>query len=87
MKKVKFDAKWMKQQGLPYSAIFDKLVDHTRWSVVHEIVFENRGKFYKTRYSVGATESQAEEPWEYEDEVECTEVHIVEKLVKTWENV
>ena len=72
---------------LPYSAKIDKVVDNTRWSVIHEIIFEHEGKFYRTSYSVGATEEQDEGPWEYDDEVECTEVHEVEKVVKVWEAV
>jgi len=41
-----------------------------------------------THYSVGATESQWERPWEYEgEEIECTEVHQIEKLIKVWESV
>lgn len=63
----------------------DRMVDHRRWAVVHEIVFEHEGRFYRTRYSVGATESQDEGPWEGQDTVECTEVHQVPKTVMVWE--
>ena len=34
--------------------------------------------------SVGATEMQPERPWEYDDEVECTEVDLREVKVKKW---
>ena len=44
----------------------------------------NKGKFYMTTYSVGATEMQWEKPWEYEEEVECTEVELKEVKVKKW---
>ena len=56
----------------------------TRWSIVHEIVFEDKGKFYRTTYSVGATEMQWGKPWEYEEEVECEEVELKEVKVKKW---
>ena len=69
---------------LPYNTIFDRIVDTTRWSIVHEIVFEDNGKFYMTTYSEGATEIQDERPWEYDDEIECTEVELKEVKVKKW---
>ena len=37
-----------------------------------------------TTYSEGATEYQDERPWEYEDEVKCTEVELKEVKVKKW---
>lgn len=72
---------------LPSSAISDKIKDTSRWSVHHEIVFQYDNKFYKTYYSVGATEQQDESAWEYDDDIECFEVKLVEKLVKVWEIV
>ena len=75
-----------KELGLPYycKLIKDDIIDTTRWSIVHEIVFEDKGKFYMTTYSEGATEYQDERPWEYEDEVKCTEVELKEVKVKKW---
>ena len=61
-----------------------ELIDTSRWSIHYSIVFAHEGKFYKTSYSVGATESQDESPWEYQDEVECTEVEAKEVTVTTW---
>lgn len=88
MAKVKFSKEYLKDNlDLPYSALEDKIVDTSRWSIHHSIIFEDQGKFYKTYYSEGATEMQDESPWEYDNEIECTEVHIVEKLVKVWEAV
>ena len=70
---------------LPYGrVIVDKIIDTSRWSIIHEIVFEDNGKFYQTTYSEGATECQDERPWEYEDEVECYEVELREVKVKKW---
>ena len=62
----------------------DEVVDNSRWSIHHEIVFEHEGKFYKTWYSVGATEYQDESPWEYDDDVQCREVELKEVMVKQW---
>lgn len=69
------------------SIISDKIIDTARWSELHDIVFSYKGKHYSAGYSCGATEMQEEGPWEYEKEVDCTEVHQVEKLVKVWEAV
>ena len=54
--------------------ISDEIVDHGRWTVSHALIFKRDGKIYETYYDVGATESQDQCPWEYEDEVECFEV-------------
>lgn len=65
-----------------------KIIDHDRWSVTYEEIFEFEEKYYKTYYSVGATELQYIYP--YEDEtnmIKCDEVQQVEKLVKVWECV
>lgn len=72
---------------LPDEAIEDTIVDQSRWSTHHEIIFKYNDKHYKTEYSVGSTESQDEGPWEYEDEVNCTEVEQREVLVKRWVEV
>jgi hypothetical protein len=87
----------LKDRELPYGnydAELDKdcfyhteVTDTSRWSVHYDLIFEYKGKFYKTHYSKGATEYQDERPWEYEDEVECVEVNQVEKMVKVWEEV
>ena len=69
---------------LPCEAIKNDIVGQSRWSIEHEIVFEDKGKFYMTWYSEGATECQDERPWEYEDEVECIEVELREVKVKKW---
>ncbi len=65
----------------------DKVIDTTRWSVIHSLIFRYEDKHYSTSYSIGATESQDESPWQYEPEVECTEVKKVEKVVEVWKPV
>jgi len=58
--------------------VSDIIDDHRRWSVGHTIIFMFDGKFYKTSYSVGATEYQDEQPFEYcDDEIDCVEVEPV----------
>ncbi len=73
--------------NLPVAAIEDKIIETTRWSTLHEIVFKYNDKFYQTTYSCGSTEQQDESPWEYEEEVECAEVEQVEKVVKVWQAI
>ena len=83
-----FKSKFLKDElDLPYSALEDRIIDTTRWSTIHEIIFEHEGKFYSAVYSAGSTEMQDERPWQYEDEVECEEVRKVPKVVEVWEPV
>jgi hypothetical protein len=90
----------VEKRGLPYvncadydgiqdeqRIYLDEITDHNRWSVGHRIVFQYDDKAYEAYYSVGATESQYESPWEYENEIECTEVEEVEAMVKKWVRV
>lgn len=85
MNKVKFSKDFMIDEILDADKIIeDTIVETTRWSIIHEIVFEHEGKFYSAVYSVGATEIQDESPWEYEDEVECTEVEKKLVQVEQW---
>jgi hypothetical protein len=64
----------------------DKIVDTSRWSIIHSIIFYHDGKYYESSYSVGATENQDERPYEYDDdEIECPEMVRVKKVVEVWE--
>lgn len=88
--KVKFKKSELLELDLPYCGVIeDKIIDQTRWSTIHEIVFKKDDKYYMTSYSKGSTECQCERPWEYEDEVECEEVKKVVKTitVEVWEPV
>lgn len=77
-----------KTLGLPFNAIENKIVERTRWSLIHEIVFKDLdGKYYHTTYEDGATEMQEEAPWEYDDEVECIEVKRIKRYVEVWEYI
>lgn len=68
--------------------IYDDIIDTTRWSEIHEIVFKYQDKFYMTTYSCGATECQDESPFEYDDdEIQVTEVKPVEVTVTKYKPV
>lgn len=65
-----------------YEVIERELIDTSRWSNIYSMVFKFKGKYYRTSYSVGATEQQDEEPYEYgPDSIECDEVEPVEVTV------
>ena len=83
--KMVFSKDYLRDElDLPSSALVDDVIDNSRWSIHHKIVFEDKGKFYQTYYSEGATEMQDESPWEYDDDVECTEVELRDIKVKKW---
>lgn len=66
---------------LPYNdeiVIKDEIVEHSRWSVLHDLIFKHDGVLYQTNYTVGATEYQDESPWEFEDDVDCYVVEAKE---------
>lgn len=69
--------------------IESKVEDTSRWSIHYGLVFRTpdtpNGFAWETSYSVGATESQDERPWEHEDEVECTLVRRGKMTVDAWE--
>jgi len=73
--------------NLPDSAIADWIIDTTRWSVIHAIIFQKGDKYYQTSCSIAATEMQDESPWEFVDTIECTEVHKVSRTIEVWESV
>lgn len=79
---MKFKKTWLQD------LIWDDVLDTSRWSIIYNLVFEFKGKFYQTNYSVGATECQDESPFENEpDEIEVPEVKQVEKTVFDYVNV
>ena len=76
----------LEELDLPYGKceVYNEIIDHTRWSVIHQIVFKYKDKYWRTNYSVGATESQDEMPWEFDDYVTCTEVERREVTKTEW---
>lgn len=87
MIKKMFDKKFLIDElDLPWNVkivVHSKIVDHSRWSVIYELVFAHDGAYWRTTYSVAATESQDESPWDDKDQVECVKVEkrVVEKSV------
>lgn len=85
---MKFKKEYLIEElGLPYDCdlVNEEIIDTSRWSIIKEIVFQDKdGKYYQTTYSEGATECQEEAPWEYEDEVECVEVELREVKIMKW---
>jgi hypothetical protein len=70
--------------------IKDKMIDSSRWSIHYELIFQEiaTGKYYRARYSRGATECQDERPFEYEgDVIHCIEVQPKEKVIITYVDV
>ena len=71
--------------------IADTIIDKSRWSVHHEIVWrldeQPEGEAYRAYYNIGATEMQDQRPWEDEDTVEAAVVRQIERVVKVWEPV
>lgn len=52
-----------------YVVLEDNIVENTRWSILHEVIVHCKpeNSFWRGHYSVGATEYQDEQPWEYDD--------------------
>lgn len=69
-----------------YETVYKKIIDNSRWSIQHEIVVRRKsdGKFFRDFYSVGATESQDEGPYDYTDP-DFTEVFPKEKVTIIYE--
>ena len=95
MAKVSFTKEVMLDilDGVTGEVIRDNIVDTSRWSNIYELIFSlgvadsievGKEVFYRTSYSVGATEYQDEGPWEYDTSVECTEVVPVEVTSIEW---
>lgn len=62
--------------------VSDEQVGHRRWSVDHLLIIKriSDGKHFSDTYSVGATESQDERPWEY-GAPDFRETYPVERVV------
>lgn len=66
--------------------VSDEITGQRRWTTMHRMVFTDGTSFYEALYEVGSTESQDDEPFQYEaDPVECSEVVPVERTVTLYE--
>jgi hypothetical protein len=87
----KFDRAYLKDDldlpGGP-NTLLDDVTDTSRWSIHYRLVFRvpgmQDGLAWETSYSVGATESQDECPWDDDPDVECTLVRLASKVVPAW---
>jgi hypothetical protein len=69
-----------------FEVIQTKIVDKSRWSIIKRCVFRRKGEtqLYGVVYSVGATESQDEQLFEYDgDQIKCSRVKEI--VVKDFE--
>lgn len=76
------------KQGLTSVIIEKEVSDTSRWSINYDCIFKLDGKFYRTYFSEGATESQDESAFQYDndwvevDEVEPKEVKVIRYVKK-----
>lgn len=72
-----------------WEKVESEIVESSRWSIIYSGVFKHipTGKYYAASWSVGATEQQDEQPFEYEDEVEFYEVVQKPVTVMQWVSV
>lgn len=78
---------WYNAGGIYVETVKDEIVDTSRWSIHHEIIFRdiNEDKYYSVSYSKGATEMQEESPFDDEpDDVEVSEVTPIKQIVTTY---
>lgn len=70
-----------------FETVVNDLDGTSRWSATYTLVFKElaTGNFYRTWYNCGLTEYQDESPWEYDEEIKCTEVEPVEVTVIKYE--
>jgi hypothetical protein len=81
---MKFSREFLQDDG--GETIESRITGKGRWTVHYTRVFKHEDKFYRTDYSVGATENQDEAPYEYApDEIECMEVFPRMKTVVVYE--
>ena len=67
--------------------VFEEITDHDRWTIHYRVIFLFEGKHYEWHYSIGATETQDQGPFDYftESDGECAEVHLQDR--PTWVHV
>jgi hypothetical protein len=65
--------------GDTYEVLKTQLRDTSRWSTNKTVIFRRKadGVLFGADFSVGATEYQDEQPFQYEDPVKCYEVEEV----------
>ena len=61
--------------------ISDEITGKSRWADEHTVIFKTKTGFLRGQYRRGSTESQEEQPWEFETDVEFTEVEPYERTI------
>lgn len=69
-----------------YELLHTEISDTTRWSIRKTMRFSFEGKLYESDYSVGATEHQDQEAYDYDEPV-AYEVRAVQKTITVYERV
>ena len=64
-----------------------RITGTSRWSVNHEAIILYQGKYYRVRYSTGATEQQEERPFEDVDYAKFVEVKSIPLITHEWKEV
>ena len=69
---------WEGESG-GFTVVKKVITGHSRWSIIYMLVFRRNddGQLFGVDYSVGATEYQDEEPFQYQNPVKCFEVEEV----------
>ena len=55
----------------------DRITEHKRWCVVHELIFKRNDKLYRLIYKIGATEREEQHPFDEAETIKCKEVFEV----------
>jgi hypothetical protein len=61
--------------------VLQEQVGSRRWTSEWRVIFKYEGKLWQTFYEIGLTEQQECYPFEYDDEIECTEVEEYEETI------
>lgn len=69
-----------------FNVVSDEMIDHRRWSITHEVIVQriSDSKYFKSQYSIGATESQDQFAYDYDDP-KFTQVFPIEKTIIVYE--
>jgi hypothetical protein len=72
-------------EAIPVLVVKNEITDKSRWTIGYRQVFKINDKFYKTHYSLGATEDVDIELYPDGEQTECLEVFPREKTVIVYE--
>jgi hypothetical protein len=76
----------VREDNPDFETVSDDISDTSRWAIHYDIVVKrlSDSKFFRSSYSVGATESQEQSPYEYDEPV-FEEVFETVKIIKVYE--